>query len=79
MTINASRVDLDSLPFFCNSRRDDLTGDVYSRSEAGQAQDVNFGKITSIAVTREANPREPFAQGERVRVLANGGRPRITH
>lgn len=33
----------------------------------------------SIAVTQEANPREPFSQGDRVRVLTNGGRTRITH
>lgn len=33
----------------------------------------------SIVVTQEANPREPFARGEHVRVLSNGGRTRITH
>ena len=129
-----------------------LTGDTYSRNEAGQAQSVQQGRITSIryvkieggttagtilggvaggvlgnqigggrgntlatvggaglgavagshaqqsmgsrqgleiqvridgggslSVTQEANPRESFSVGDRVRVLGNGSRARITH
>jgi outer membrane lipoprotein SlyB len=137
---------------FISCAQDSLTGDTYSRNEAGQAQNVQKGRITSIryvkieggntagtilggvaggvignqfgrgagktlatvggaglgavagshaeqsiqsrqgleiqvrldgggsiSVTQEANPRETFSQGERVRVLSNGGRTRITH
>ena len=129
-----------------------LTGDTYSRNEAGQAQSVQQGRITSIryvkieggttagtilggvaggvlgnqigggrgntlatvggaglgavagshaqqsmgsrqgleiqvridgggslSVTQEANPRESFSVGDRVRVLGNGSRARISH
>lgn len=142
-----------SLPFFVAScAQDSLTGDTYSRGEAGQAQEVRTGTITgirsvniegnrvggaligaaagalignqigsgdgntvatvagglaggaagshagqavtskqgleiqvkldqggSVAVVQEQNPREPFAQGERVRVLTSDGRDRVTH
>ena len=129
-----------------------LTGDTYSRNEAGQAQSVQQGRITSIryvkieggttagtilggvaggvlgnqigggrgntlatvggaglgavagshaqqsmgsrqgleiqvridgggslSVTQEANPRESFSVGDRVRVLGNGSLARISH
>ena len=143
-----------TLPFFFAScAQQSLTGDSYSRSEAGQAQTVQRGRITSIryvkiegngtggmilggvaggvlgnqigggagktlatiggaglgaaagshvgkevgsrqgiemevrldggrgslAVTQEVNPNEPFSQGDRVRVLYNGGRARVSH
>ncbi len=138
--------------FFASCAQDSLTGDTYSRNEAGQAQNVRTGTITSIrnvkiegsstggtlvgaaaggllgnqigggsgktaatvggallggaagshagkavtskqgleiqvkldgggsvSIVQEYNPKEPFAQGERVRVLTNGGRDRVTH
>ncbi len=142
-----------TLPFlFISCAQQSLTGDTYSRGEAGQAQAVKKGRISSIryvkieggttagtviggvaggilgnqigggtgrtlatlggvglgavagshaqksmgsrqgieievrldggkttSVTQEANPNEPFAVGERVRVLYNGGRARISH
>lgn len=137
---------------FASCAQNSLTGDTYSRNEAGQAQTVRTGVITSIrmvkieggttggaligaaaggllgnqigsgsgrtaatvggallggaagshagqsvtsrqgveiqvrldqggsvSIVQEYNPREPFAQGERVRVLTNGGRDRVTH
>lgn len=137
---------------FISCAQQSLTGDSYSRSEAGQAQTVKKGRITSIryvnieggttagtvvggvaggilgnqigsgrgrtlatlggvgvgaiagsqaqksmgsrqgieievrldsgnsmSVTQQANPNEPFGVGERVRVLYNGGRARISH
>lgn len=33
----------------------------------------------SLSVTQEVNPRESFSVGDRVRVLGNGSRARITH
>ncbi len=148
-----SILSIVALPFlFVSCAQQSLTGDAYSRNEAGQAQDVKHGRITSIryvrieggttagtilggvaggivgnqvgsgtgrtlatiggaglgavagshaeksmgsrqgieiqvrldgggsiSVTQEENPREPFAKGERVRVLTNGSRTRITH
>ncbi|MEO7097749.1 MAG: glycine zipper 2TM domain-containing protein [Luteolibacter sp.] len=148
-----STIALIAFPFlFVSCAQQSLTGDSYSRSEAGQAQSVQRGRITSIryvkieggttagtiiggvaggvlgnqigggagktlatiggvglgavagsqaqksidsrqgieiqvrldggssiSVTQEVNPNEPFARGERVRVLTNGGRTRITH
>ena len=139
--------------FFASCAQQSLTGDSYSRGEAGQAQTVQRGKITSIryvkiegnstggmilggvaggvlgnqvgggagrtlatiggaglgaaagshvgkemgtrqgievevrldggggslAVTQEVNPNEPFYRGDRVRVLYNGGRARVSH
>lgn len=138
--------------FFCSCAQDSLTGDTYSRSEAGRAQSVRTGRITSIrnvkieggntagavlggvaggflgnevghgagrtaatiggaalgsvagshieqnvnsrqgleiqvkldqggsiSVVQEVNPRENFNIGDRVRVLINGGRDRVTH
>ena len=147
-------IALTALPFFFVScAQQSLTGDSYSRSEAGQAQTVKQGRITSIryvrieggttagmilggvaggvlgnqvgggagktlatvggaglgavagsqaqksmgtrqgieiqvrldggggtiSVTQEVNPNDPFAEGDRVRVLYNGGRARISH
>ncbi len=143
-----------TVPFlFISCAQQSLTGDTYSRSEAGQAQTVKKGRISSIryvkieggttagavvggvaggilgnqigggtgktlatlggvglgavagshaqksmgsrqgieievrldgggktmSVTQEVNPNEPFAQGDRVRVIYNGGRARISH
>lgn len=138
--------------FFASCAQQSLTGDSYSRSEAGQAQTVKNGRITSIryvkieggttagtilggvaggvlgnqigggtgrtlatvggaglgavagshaqknmgsrqglqievrldeggsvSVTQEDNPNEPFAEGERVKVLYGGSRTRVTH
>ena len=33
----------------------------------------------SISIVQEVNPKESFAVGERVRVLDNGRRARVTH
>ena len=142
-----------ALPFlFVSCAQQSLTGDTYSRAEAGQAQTVRKGRISSIryvkieggttagtiaggviggvlgnqigsgrgrtlatvggagvgavagshaqksiqsrqgieievrldggetlSITQEVNPHEPFAVGDRVRVLYNGGRARINH
>lgn len=142
-----------TLPFFFVScAQDSLTGNSYSRNEAGRAQDVRTGRITSIrgveiegnstggtlvgaaaggllgnqigsgsgrtaatvggalvggavgshagkavtakqgleiqvklddggsiSVVQEADKNESFSQGDRVRVLSNGGRTRVTH
>ncbi len=138
--------------FFSSCAQQSLTGDSYSRSEAGQAQKVKMGKITyirnvnieggttagtvvggvaggvlgnqigsgrgrtlatlggaglgavagshieknvqsrpgieiqvrldngkSISITQEVNRNESFDVGDRVRVLSNGGRDRVTH
>ncbi|MGJ8672877.1 glycine zipper 2TM domain-containing protein [Rubritalea sp.] len=138
---------------FASCAQDSMTGDTYTRGEAGRAQSVNAGKITSIrnvkiegnnkagailggiaggflgneigsgstantagaiggaavgaalgshmeqaigsrqgleidvkldngrsvSVVQEANPRESFNIGDRVRVLNNGGTTRVTH
>lgn len=40
---------------------------------------VRLDEGGSLSIVQEANPREPFAVGERVRVLDNGGRARVTH
>ncbi len=143
-----------TMPFlFVSCAQQSLTGDTYSRNEAGVAQTVKQGRITSIryvkieggstgglilggvaggvlgnqvgsgagrtlatiggaglgaaagsqaqkaidtrqgieiqvrldggggtlSVTQEVNPREPFSEGDRVRVLYNGGRARVSH
>lgn len=138
--------------FFASCAQQSLTGDSFSRSEAGQAQSVRNGRITSIrnvrieggttagtilggvaggvlgnqvgggagrtlatvggaglgavagshaqknmgstqgiqievkldgggtvSVTQQVNPNEPFAVGDRVRVLFGGSRTRVTH
>lgn len=137
--------------FFSSCAQQSLTGDTYSRNEAGAPQSVNWGKITSIrnvaiegeptggailggiaggflgnqvgaghgrtaatiggaalgtmagshagkaattrqgleisvkldkggtvSIVQENNPREVFSVGDRVRVLDNGGRARVT-
>ena len=138
--------------FFASCAQQSLTGDAYSRNEAGQAQTVKKGRITSIryvkieggttagtilggvaggvlgnqvgsgrgrtvatvagaglgavagshaekemgsrrglqievrldeggtiSVTQQDNPNEPFAEGERVKVLYGGNRTRVVH
>ncbi|MEP4077818.1 glycine zipper 2TM domain-containing protein [Haloferula sp.] len=144
---------LATLPFlFASCAQDSLTGNSYSRHEAGQAQSVRMGRITSIrgveiegnktggalvgaaaggflgnqvgsgsgqtaatvggallggaagshagkaitakqgleiqvkldeggsiSVVQEVDKNESFSQGDRVRVLSNGGRTRVTH
>ena len=146
-------IAIATLPLlFVSCAQQSLTGDTYSRDEAGQAQSVQQGRITSIryvkieggttagtilgsvaggvlgnqigggagkalatvggaglgavagshaqqsmgsrqgleiqvridgggslSVTQEVNPRESFSVGDRVRVLGNGSRARITH
>ena len=146
-------IAIATLPLlFVSCAQQSLTGDTYSRDEAGQAQSVQQGRITSIryvkieggttagtilggvaggvlgnqigggagktlatvggaglgavagshaqqsmgsrqgleiqvridgggslSVTQEVNPRESFSVGDRVRVLGNGGRARISH
>lgn len=146
-------IAIATLPLlFVSCAQQSLTGDTYSRNEAGQAQSVQQGRITSIryvkieggttagtilggvaggvlgnqigggagktlatiggaglgavagshaqqsmgsrqgieiqvrldgggslSVTQEVNSRESFSVGDRVRVLGNGGRARITH
>ena len=146
-------IAIATLPLlFVSCAQQSLTGDTYSRNEAGQAQSVQQGRITSIryvkieggttagtilggvaggvlgnqigggagktlatvggaglgavagshaqqsmgsrqgleiqvridgggslSVTQEVNPRESFSVGDRVRVLGNGGRARISH
>jgi outer membrane lipoprotein SlyB len=41
-------IGLGSLLLFSSCAQDSLTGDTYSRNEAGQAQSVTTGRITSI-------------------------------
>jgi outer membrane lipoprotein SlyB len=146
-------IAIATLPLlFVSCAQQSLTGDTYSRDEAGQAQSVQQGRITSIryvkieggttagtilggvaggvlgnqigggagkalatvggaglgavagshaqqsmgsrqgleiqvridgggslSVTQEVNPRESFSVGDRVRVLGNGSRARISH
>lgn len=146
-------IAITTMPFlFISCAQQSLTGDSYSRSEAGQAQNVRRGRITSIrnvrieggttagtvvggvaggvignqigggrgrtlatlggaglgavagshaqqsmgsrqgieievrldgggtvSITQEVNPNERFSQGDRVRVLNNGGRARVSH
>lgn len=56
----------------------------HAEKEMGSRQGIEIqvrldGGEGTTSVTQEANPNEPFAVGERVRVLYNGGRARITH
>jgi outer membrane lipoprotein SlyB len=39
---------LPALVFFTSCAQDSMTGDTYSRNQAGRAQSVNMGRITSI-------------------------------
>jgi len=56
-------------------------------SHAGQAINsrqgleitVDLDRGETVSIVQEANPREPFAVGERVRVLDSGRRARVTH
>ena len=48
--------------------------------DRAQAEQIaTFLSRFGISVVQEDNPKEPFAKGERVRVLTNGGRDRVTH
>lgn len=40
---------------------------------------VQLDEGGSLSIVQEVNPRESFAVGERVRVLDNGARARVTH
>lgn len=48
-------------------------------SKAGLEITVRLDKGGSISVVQEANSRETFRVGERVRVLYNGSKTRVTH
>jgi outer membrane lipoprotein SlyB len=48
-------------------------------SRQGIEVQVRLDGGSSLSVTQEVNPRESFSVGDRVRVLYNGGRARITH
>jgi outer membrane lipoprotein SlyB len=48
-------------------------------SRQGIEIEVRLDNGKTLSVTQEVNPNEPFAKGERVRVLYNGGRARVSH
>ena len=48
-------------------------------SRQGIEIEVRLDGGGSMSVTQEANPRESFSEGDRVRVLYNGGRARVSH
>jgi outer membrane lipoprotein SlyB len=48
-------------------------------SRQGIEIQVRLDGGNSLSVTQEVNPRESFGVGDRVRVLYNGGRARVTH
>lgn len=48
-------------------------------SRQGLEITVRMDEGGSLSIVQEANPRESFAVGERVRILDNGGRARVTH
>lgn len=48
-------------------------------SKAGIEITVRLDSGGSISVVQEANPREAFSVGQRVRVLYNGNKTRVTH
>jgi outer membrane lipoprotein SlyB len=49
------------------------------QSRPGIEIQVRFDNGKSISITQEVNPNESFDVGDRVRVLSNGGRDRVTH
>jgi outer membrane lipoprotein SlyB len=56
----------------------------HAQKEMGSRQGIEIqvrldGGGGTTSVTQEVNPHEPFAEGERVRVLYNGPRARVTH
>lgn len=48
-------------------------------SRRGIEIQVRLNNGRSLSITQEVNPNEPFSVGDRVRVLSNGGRDRVTH
>ena len=48
-------------------------------SKQGVEIQVKLDRGGSVSIVQEYNPRETFATGERVRVLTNAGRDRVTH
>lgn len=48
-------------------------------SRHGIEIDVKLDNGRSVSIVQEANPRESFNVGDRVRVLSNGGTTRVTH
>ncbi|MGC6456837.1 MAG: hypothetical protein ACON4R_00570 [Akkermansiaceae bacterium] len=48
-------------------------------SRQGVEIQVKLDTGKTVSIVQEANPREPFAVGERVRVLAGSGGSKVTH
>jgi outer membrane lipoprotein SlyB len=48
-------------------------------SKQGVELQVKMDQGGSLSIVQEHNTRETFSTGERVRVLTNGGRDRVTH
>jgi outer membrane lipoprotein SlyB len=48
-------------------------------SRRGLEIEVRLDGGRRIVITQEANPNEPFFEGDRVRVLSNGDRDRVIH
>lgn len=48
-------------------------------SRAGLEIQVDLDNAGSVSIVQEVNPREPFQVGDRVRVLGNGRRARVTY
>lgn len=48
-------------------------------SKQGLEIQVDLDEGGTVSIVQQENPREPFAEGERVRVLSGGGRDRVTH
>ncbi len=49
------------------------------QSRQGIEMQIRLDGGGSISVVQEVNPRESFAEGDRVRALDGGGRTRVTH
>lgn len=48
-------------------------------AKQGLEIEVRLDEGGSVSIVQQENPREPFAEGERVRVLSGSGRDRVTH
>lgn len=48
-------------------------------SRQGVEIEVRLDQGGSVSIVQQYNPRETFARGDRVRVLTNAGRDRVTH
>lgn len=48
-------------------------------SKQGIEIQVRLDEGGTVSIVQQENPREPFAVGERVRVLSGSGRDRVTH